>query len=121
MHPLFTLMSESELLAQGLEQKHMGIFSQSVLDEIKVVQQIVGRPILDEKTFNSTPKSEDDSSPPDLTMISTTGTPNQITVDPIDDENLDMQIIHAGRNQYLDEFIQVLQLLLKESRESIKP
>ena len=38
MNPLFTLMSESELLAQGLEQRHMGIFSKSALKEIKAVQ-----------------------------------------------------------------------------------
>ena len=118
MNPLFTLMSESELLAKGLEQKHMGIFSKDVLDEIKAVQQIVGKPILDDISSNLQSKDAPSSN---LTMISTTGVPNQIMANPEDDEDLNMQIIHAERNQYLDEFIQVLQLLLKESRESIKP
>ena len=89
MNPLFTLMSESELLAQGLEQRHMGIFSKSALKEIKAVQQIVGRPILDEQTLNSKQKSEDAPSS-DSTMISTTGVPNQTVFTLDDDEDLNM-------------------------------
>ena len=45
--PLITLISESDLLSKGLEQNQMGIFSKSVLQEIKTVQEIIGKPILD--------------------------------------------------------------------------
>ena len=83
----------------------MGIFSESVLEEIKALQQIVGRPILDEQTLNQ--KSEEVPSS-DPTMIITTGVPNQTMSNSDFDEDLSMQIIHADRNQHLDEFIKVL-------------
>ena len=54
------------------------------------------------------------------TMISTTGLPNSnLGMPEIDEDDLHMQIIHAGNNELLDDFIQVLQLLLKESREPV--
>jgi len=36
------------------------------------------------------------------------------------EDDLHMHIIHAGSNEDVDDFIQVLQLLLKESREPIR-
>jgi len=38
----------------------------------------------------------------------------------VDEEDLHIQIIHEGTNPQVDDFIQVLQLLLKESREPIR-
>ena len=54
------------------------------------------------------------------TMISTTGFPNQTMFNP-DSEDIHLQIIHAAeQNEWLEDFIKVLQLMLKESREPIR-
>ena len=36
------------------------------------------------------------------------------------EDDLHMHIIHSGSNEEVDDFVQVLQLLLKESREPIR-
>ena len=60
-----------------------------------------------------------ESSDASSTMISTTGIPNQ-TIFSSDSEDIHLQIIHAEQNEQLEDFIKVLQLMLKESREPIR-
>ena len=91
----------------------MNIFSEKVIDEIRVVQDTIGKPILDASVMNA-PSSDG------TTMISTTDIPNKNLVDADCGSDLHMQIIHSGENEFLDDFIEVLQLLLKESREPIR-
>lgn len=57
-------------------------------------------------------------------MISTTGgtsVGDKSTIAPEDEDDVHACIIHPGVNIGLDEFIEVLQLLLKESREPLRP
>ena len=116
--PLITLISESDLLSKGLEQCHMGIFSQPVLQEIKAVQEIIGKPILDSKIDTTDGAASSSTSTTATTMINTGGLGMPPAIE--DNDDLHMQIIHEGSNELLDDFIQVLQLLLKESREPVR-
>ena len=112
--PLLSLISESDLLSKGIEQRYLGTFSEDVIEEIKNVQELIGKPILDQAFIGSASEKSSSSK-----MIST-GFSNQSAQSSSEDD-IHMQIIHFGRNDALDEFIQVLQLLLKESREPIRP
>ena len=86
--PLVSLISESDLLSKGIEPKHMGIFSEKVIDEIRVVQEAIGKPILD-GSISTAPSSNG------TTMISTTDIPN-LTQGSDCGDDLHMQIIHSG-------------------------
>lgn len=44
-----SLISESDLLSKGLEQRYMNIFSKEALDEIKSVQSTARKEIIDAK------------------------------------------------------------------------
>ena len=90
--PLITLISESDLLSKGLEQCHMGIFSQPVLQEIKAVQEIIGKPILDSKIDTTDGAASSSTSTTATTMINTGGLGMPPAIE--DNDDLHMQIIH---------------------------
>lgn len=73
-------------------------------------------PILDKAVL---PEVAVDTPNSSSTMISTTGFPNQTMFSP-DSEDIHLQIIHPEQNEGLEDFIKVLQLMLKESREPIR-
>lgn len=106
-NPLITLIDESDLLSKGIEKKYMGVLSQDILAKMETVPGAIEKP-----------------SSAASTMISTTGRSNLSLPSAMsqqdDEDDLHMQIIHAGRNELLDDFIQILQLLLKESREMVR-
>ena len=45
--PIVSLISESDLLAKGIEQSYMKFFSQKTIDEIKTIQALTGKNIFD--------------------------------------------------------------------------
>lgn len=111
--PLVDLLCESKLLSKGIETQHMQVFSQESLELIKAAQTRIGKQIVS-SSLKSNQISDAASSASTSTMITTTARSH------VDTEDLHMQLIHEGTNETMDEFVLVLQLCLKESREPIR-
>lgn len=113
--PLVSLISESDLLSRGIEERHMRIFSKDTIDQIKRVQTIVDTQILLPEALQGAAASS--SSTDGLSMISTAA--SKLSVQPMDEEEQDLpvQLIFAGANPLVDDFIKVMQVLLGQTPE----
>jgi hypothetical protein len=80
------------------------------------LQDLIGKPILEQTSLDSTTLSI-----PSSKIIDTNNDFSNDTVKKLIDNDIHMQIIHFGKNEALDEFIQILQMLLQESSEPIRP